>query len=125
MGIFSDWHSTHMPTSTSPDPSIPYLFPCFIFLCLKTLFYLFTFLKDFIYLFLERGEWKESGRETSMCGVWLPLARPLLGTWHTTQACALTGNRTGDPLVCRPVLNPLSYTSQRKEANRSDRLFFL
>ncbi|KAF6084333.1 hypothetical protein HJG60_008604 [Phyllostomus discolor] len=27
-------------------------------------------------------------------------------------ACALTGNRTGDPLVRRPVLNPLSYTSQ-------------
>ena len=29
-----------------------------------------------------------------------------------TQAHALTGNQTGDPLVRRPVLNPLSYTSQ-------------
>ena len=30
----------------------------------------------------------------------------------TTQACALTGNRTGIPLVHRPALNPPSYTSQ-------------
>ena len=44
--------------------------------------------------------------------VWLPLACPLLGTWPATQACALTGNQTGDPLVCRLVLYPLSHTSQ-------------
>ena len=44
--------------------------------------------------------------------MWLPLVRPLLGTWPTTQACALTGNQTGDPLVRRPTLNPLSYSSQ-------------
>ena len=37
---------------------------------------------------------------------------PLLGTWPTTQACALTGNPTSDPLVCRPELSPLSHTSQ-------------
>ena len=37
---------------------------------------------------------------------------PLLGTWSTTQACALTANWTSDPLICRPVLNPLSHTSQ-------------
>ena len=30
---------------------------------------------------------------------------------HATQACALNGNPTGNPLVCRPVLNPLSHTS--------------
>ena len=44
--------------------------------------------------------------------VWLPLMCPLLGTWPTTQASALTGNRTGDPLVHRLALNPLSHTSQ-------------
>ena len=38
--------------------------------------------------------------------------RPLLGTWPTTQACALTGNRTSYPLVCSLALNPLSHTSQ-------------
>ena len=44
--------------------------------------------------------------------MWLPPVHPLLGTWPAIQACALTGNRTGDPLVRRPVLNPLSHTSQ-------------
>ena len=34
------------------------------------------------------------------------------GAWPATQACALTGNRTSDPLVHRPALSPLSYTSQ-------------
>ena len=29
-----------------------------------------------------------------------------------TQACTLTGNGTGDPLVHRPALDPLSHTSQ-------------
>ena len=31
-----------------------------------------------------------------------------------TQACALTGNRTGDPLLRSLGLNPLSHTSQGK-----------
>ena len=43
---------------------------------------------------------------------WLPLAHPQLGIWPATQACAPTGNRTGDLLVHRLVLNPLSHTSQ-------------
>ena len=38
----------------------------------------------------------------------LPLTHSQLGTWPTTQACALTGNRTSDLCVCRPALNPLS-----------------
>ena len=37
---------------------------------------------------------------------------PPLGIWPTTQGCALTGNPTGDPLVCIPALNPVSHTSQ-------------
>ena len=37
---------------------------------------------------------------------------PPLGTWPSTQACALAGNQTCDPLVRRPALNPLSHTSQ-------------
>ena len=37
---------------------------------------------------------------------------PLLGTWPTTQACVLTENWTGDPLVHRPALNSLSHTNQ-------------
>ena len=44
-----------------------------------------------------------------MCGC---LSHPLVGTWPATQACALTGNRTSDPLVHRWALSPLSHTSQ-------------
>ena len=69
------------------------------------------FFKDFIYLFSERGEGREKERERNI-NVWLPLVRPLLGTRPTTQACALTGSGTGDPLVRRPALSPLSGTSQ-------------
>ena len=56
------------------------------------------------------------GRETLMRERniinWLPLAHPQLGTWPATQACALTGNRTGNLTVHRLVLNPLSHISQ-------------
>ena len=53
------------------------------------------------------GEGKEKERERSI-NVWLPLTCLLLGTQPATQACALTGNRIGDSLVCRPAFNPLS-----------------
>ena len=62
-------------------------------------------LKKYIFI-LERGERKE--RNTGQ----LLLASSQLGTWSTTQAYALTGNRTGDLSVHRMVLNPLSHTSQ-------------
>ena len=67
--------------------------------------------KDFMYLFLERGVGKEKEKERNI-NVWLLLVCLQLGIWPSTRAYALTGNRTGDPLVCRPVLNPLSYPSQ-------------
>ena len=79
--------------------------------------------KDFIYLFIFRERGREGGREgekhqhareTSIrnINVWLPLTGSQLGTWPAPQACALTGTQTGDLSVCRPVLNPLSHTSQ-------------
>ena len=68
-----------------------------------------VFFKDFIYyLVLERGEGQEKERKRNI-NMWLPLPRPLLGTWPETQACALTGNRTGDPSVHRLALNPWSH----------------
>ena len=70
-----------------------------------------TFLKYFTYLFLDRGEGKEKEKDRNI-NVWLPLACPRLETWLATQACALTGNRTGNPLVCKPALNPLSHSSR-------------
>ena len=30
---------------------------------------------------------------------------PPMGTWPITKACALPGNRTGDPLVHRPAFH--------------------
>ena len=68
------------------------------------------FLKRF-YLFIFRESGREGEKERNI-NVWLPLMHSQLGTWPATQTCALTGNWTSDPLVCRPVLNPLSYTSQ-------------
>ena len=69
------------------------------------------FSKDFIYLFLDRGKGvRKGGTEASMCGCLL--LTPLLGTWPATQACALTGNQTSNPLFPRPALNPLSHTGQ-------------
>ena len=47
--------------------------------------------------------------------MWLPLVCPPLETWPTIQACALIGNRFGDPLVHRPEINPLSHTSQDRK----------
>ena len=73
--------------------------------------FLFLFFKDFIYLFLERKRRREIERKRNV-NVWLPIVHPFLGTWPATQACALTGNSTGDPLVCKLALNLLSHTSQ-------------
>ena len=40
------------------------------------------------------------------------LQHPVLGIWPPTQACALTGNQTSNPLLHRLALNPLSHTSR-------------
>ena len=72
-------------------------------------FFSFFFKSLFIYFQREGKGRREKKRNIH---VWLPFTHPLLGTWPATQACALTGNQTSDPVVYRPVLNPLSYTSQ-------------
>ena len=50
----------------------------------------FYFLKYFIYLFLERGEWREKKREGNVDQ--LPFPHPQLGSWSITLACAQIGN---------------------------------
>ena len=64
-----------------------------------------------LYLFLERREGREKERKRNI-KVQLPLQCPLLGTRPATQACALPGNQSSDPLVHRPAFNPLSHSSQ-------------
>ena len=85
----------------------------FSFLKDKNIFLRFFFPKDFIYLFLERGEEREEEREKNM-NVWLPLACLLPKTWPTTPACAQSGSQTGYTLIHRLALNPLGYTGQGK-----------
>ena len=67
------------------------------------------FLKRF-YLLIFREKGREGEREKYQCVV-ASDASPL-GTWPATRACALTRNQTGDPLVYKPALSPLNYTSQ-------------
>ena len=68
------------------------------------------FFLKMLFIYFQRGGEGRRKKERNING--LPLACPLLETWPATQACALTGNQTGDPLVCRPTLNPRSHTSQ-------------
>ena len=54
------------------------------------------------------GPGSRRGKEKERNSDWLPLSCSQLRTWPVTQACALTGNQTGNLSVCRPVLSPLS-----------------
>ena len=76
---------------------------------LRTNFMGKKFLRFYLFIFREGKGGRERKRNINL---WLPLERPLLGTWPATQACALTGNQTSDPLVHRPALSPLIHTSQ-------------
>ena len=95
-------------------PSILLIFPknhllTLLISCFQ--FYWFLFKK-----FIFRGEGRQKERERkSTCEWnidWLPLARPQLETWPTTQACTLTGNWISDLSLCRTTPSPLSHTSQ-------------
>ena len=77
----------------------------------------------FIYIFRQRGR-EEEKRERNI-NVWLLLVHSLLETRLATQAHALTGNQTSDPLVCRSVLNPLSHTSQGSKYSLFDTIYLL
>ena len=76
------------------------------------LFILILFLfKHFIHLFLERGEGREKESERTI-NVWLPFSRaPYWGLGLQPRHVPWLGIEP-DHLVCRPVLNPLSHTSQ-------------
>ena len=59
--------------------------------------YIYLFIKDLIYLFLESGEGRKKERKRNI-DAWernihrLPLTHPQLRACTATQACALTGN---------------------------------
>ena len=89
-----DFALEHQNPQFSPRSALPFFF------FFKILFY---------FIFLEKGREEEKERNIK---VWLPFTGPLLGTWPTTQAWTLTGNRTGDSLVHSPAINPLSHSIQ-------------
>ena len=73
-------------------------------------------LKKFLLIYLQGREGEKRETNISARDVnWLPLSHPQMGTWPTTQACALTGNRTSNFSVFRLALSPLSHTSQGKK----------
>ena len=69
------------------------------------------FLKDFIYLLLDREEGREKERERNN-NAWLPLVRSLLGTWLATQAYALDWESNQLPFDLQAGTQTLSHTSQ-------------
>ena len=78
----------------------------------------FSFFSFRVYLFIFR----ERGREGEIEGEkhrWVNhQLHPLqLSTGPATQVCALTGNRTGDLLLCETILNQLSHTGQGLKVN--------
>ena len=67
------------------------------------------FFFNFLIIFREGKGGRKRERNIN---VWLPLELPPTGDlWLTSQACALTGNWTGNPLVHSLVLSPWSHTS--------------
>ena len=83
----------------------------------KTTYRKKLFFKDFIYLFLEKGEGKEKKRERNIdvgardTSNGCPLLTPSWDLAHSPGMC-LTGNKTCDPSIHRLALNPLSHSSQ-------------
>ena len=70
-----------------------------------------TFFLDFyLFIFRERGMEGKKRRETLMCGcLW---HTPYWGPDLQIQACPLSRNLNGSPLVCRLAFTLLSHTSQ-------------
>ena len=64
---------------------------------LKKINLLFLFFRFYLFTF----RWGRKGERERNISVWLPLVHPQLGTWPAPQACALTGNPTGDLSVLR------------------------
>ena len=57
--------------------------------------------------------------------MWVPLTHPILGTWPATQACALAGNQTGDPLVHSLRSAPVRFPPEQELAEREPRPWVL
>ena len=72
-----------MKTNTPPSERT-------IYKCGSYFSFPFCFFLMMLFIFIERGREGEREGETHQCVV--ASHAPLLGTWSTTQACALTGD---------------------------------
>ena len=76
----------------------------------------YSFLKDFIHLFLERGEGREKERDRNINvrhkHQLVASHTPPTGDLACNQAHALTRNQTGNPSICGTMPNPPSHISQ-------------
>ena len=115
LGIYQIVFQSGQHHTFSSAVSEGFKFSIFFFF-FKSLFHSHFFKQILFIYFKQRG--REEERERNI-NVWLlllltcPPANPTGDlTWPATQACALTGNQIGDPLVHQTVLNPLSHTSQ-------------
>ena len=68
------------------------------------------YLKNILFIFREGKRGRKSGKRN--INVWLPPARPLLGVWPTTQACAVDRESNQRPFDSQASTQPLSHTSQ-------------
>ena len=69
------------------------------------------FVKKILFIFRVRGREEETEEEKHQSDRLPPVHAPS-GTKPTTQTCAPTGNRTGDPVPCRMTPNQLNHTTQ-------------
>ena len=76
---------------------------------LFTSFFFLEFFKNILFIFRYRGREGEREGETHQCVV-ASHTPPIRDLVHNPGI--LTGDPTGNPLVCRLMLNPLSHTSQ-------------
>ena len=75
-------------------------------------FLITSFFKDFVYIFLERGEGRQRKREKHNFGCLLHI--PQLGLAHNPGMCPDWESDLW-PLLCRPALHQLSHVGQGSE----------
>ena len=81
---------------------------------LKCHFFFIILKRFYLLIFRERGREGEREGEKHQCAVASPMP-PTGDLAHKPGMCP-DWESTSDPLVCRPVLNPLSHTSQDSNA---------
>ena len=74
----------------------------------------------YLFIFREMGRERDREGEKHFCvrEKQLPLTCPQPRTWPTTQACALTGNWTGDLSALRPALS----TSEQHQPGHKEKI---